>query len=174
MSTAEQTGVWVDIDSISPDPRNANTHPDKNLRAIEASLREHGQVEPLVVHNGIVIAGNGRLEVMHRLGYDRVWINRVDHMTYTQARRYAIEANRSAELAVWDMDVLESELSGLIEDGVNLADIGFDDSDVDGIMGNFDIPDDDEEQPRLDQREPIECPGCKTSFDPSTFEIVDG
>jgi ParB-like chromosome segregation protein Spo0J len=39
----------VRLDAIHPDPANARQHPERNLEAIENSLRRFGRVEPLVV-----------------------------------------------------------------------------------------------------------------------------
>src|SRR5262249_52481740 len=59
------------IDSLHLDPANARLHPETNLDAITASLRRFGQAEPLVVQAGTgrVIAGNGRLIAMKKLGW---------------------------------------------------------------------------------------------------------
>jgi hypothetical protein len=53
----------VPIGDLRPDPRNPRTHDEANLAAIAASLREFGQLKPLVAHREthIVEAGNGVL-----------------------------------------------------------------------------------------------------------------
>lgn len=37
------------LDDLHQDPANAREHDARNLNAIQASLEDHGQVEPLVV-----------------------------------------------------------------------------------------------------------------------------
>lgn len=39
----------VPLSALHADPSNVNTHPEENLAAIAGSLRQFGQVEPLVV-----------------------------------------------------------------------------------------------------------------------------
>jgi len=38
------------LEAILPDPKNARTHDENNLRAIVASLRQFGQRKPIVVN----------------------------------------------------------------------------------------------------------------------------
>jgi len=52
----------VNLDKLQEDPDNARIHSRRLIDVVKASLEEFGQVEPLVVHEGIVIGGNGRLK----------------------------------------------------------------------------------------------------------------
>lgn len=107
----------VPISSLKHDKQNARTHSERNVEAIKASLTEFGQREPLVVHKGTVIAGNGRLTAMIELGWENVTIHRVpDDWTVKQARAYAIASNRTAELAGWNPDILLKSLESLPDD----------------------------------------------------------
>src|SRR4051812_32132094 len=48
--------------SLKPDPRNARTHPRRQLEQIIGSIREFGFTNPIIVDpDGSVIAGHGRL-----------------------------------------------------------------------------------------------------------------
>lgn len=148
----------VRISSLMLDPENARKHSKKNLEAIAGSLRSFGQRRPLVVWEGIVIAGNGTLEAAKSLGWNEIEITRVPpDWTHDQARAYALADNRTSELADWDADVLAEQLVELDAIGYEIGDWGFEpltpptDPDFSPI---------DEEQPRLDQRDPIMCPNC--------------
>ena len=90
----------VDVGTLTIDPANANTHPEKNLRAIMASLEAFGQRVPLVARKDTrtVSAGNGRLEAARALGWDQVACVFVDDDDLT-AMRYAIADNRTGELS---------------------------------------------------------------------------
>lgn len=61
--------LTVPIEFLVPDADNPRRHPERNLDAIMASLAQHGQAVPLVVHaeTSMVVAGNGTLEAMKRL-----------------------------------------------------------------------------------------------------------
>lgn len=101
----------VSIDDVIEDPANARKHGEVNLKSIETSLRLYGQVEPLVVQRSTmkVIGGNGRLKVMRKLGWTEVDIadTEIDNVG---AAALGIVLNRTAELAEWNNDVLDSVL----------------------------------------------------------------
>lgn len=100
----------VPIEDLAPDPDNARRHPDHNLAAIQRSLAEFGQQKPLVVRNGVIIAGNGTYEAAIRLGWTTIQVVRADHLTDAQARAFAIADNKTGESSEWDMRVLAAHL----------------------------------------------------------------
>lgn len=100
----------VPIDSLHEDPANARKHGPENIADIRASLKEFGQVEPLVTHtSGKVIGGNGRLKVMRELGYTEVDVAEVD-VSDMKAAALGIALNRAGERAEWDKDALDKLL----------------------------------------------------------------
>lgn len=116
----------VAITSLTSDPENARQHSRKNLDAIAGSLSTFGQRRPLVVWEGIVIAGNGTLEAAKSIGWDKIQITRVPpDWTHEQARAYALADNRTAELAVWDQEILADQLIELDSVGYEISDWGF-------------------------------------------------
>ena len=64
----------IHVDRLKPDPENPRRHSDRNMKAITASLEEHGLVSPLIVQKSsmMVIGGNARLQALKRLGYSEV------------------------------------------------------------------------------------------------------
>lgn len=137
----------VDISSLSFDPANARKHPEKNLAAIEGSLRKFGQRKPIVTRNNVVIAGNGTLAAAKKLGWQTIQIVRADDLSATDAAGFALADNRTAEIAEWDMDILGSTLHALREDNFDLTEIGFDVSDLDNILGAETPPPDEDDKP---------------------------
>lgn len=117
----------VSIDTLNFDKNNARKHGDFNLKTIENSLKRFGQVEPLVVQikDNTVIGGNGRLEVMKKLGYNEVDVVFVD-LNDTEATALSLVLNRSSELAEWDKDILGQQLISLEDLEFDLESIGFD------------------------------------------------
>ena len=158
----------VPVGSLIPDPSNARKHSDKNLDAIKGSLAKFGQQKPIVVdRNNVVIAGNGTLEAAKALGWETISINRSE-LEGTDATAFAIADNRSSELAEWDDDVLGKTLHGLREVDFDLGGIGFDLSDLDGMIEStpdFD-PGTENDQGRIDEKQInwITCPHCDTEF----------
>lgn len=116
----------VSIDTLSLDPYNARTHSERNLSAIAASLKEFGQRKPIVVHQNVVIAGNGTLEAALTLGWKEIAVTRTpSDWTLEQARAFALADNRTAELAEWDTSILSDQLVALDEIGFDIEALGF-------------------------------------------------
>lgn len=119
--------------NLHEDAKNARQHLPRNLKAIKASLKKWGQVEPLIIQkkNNKIIGGNGRFNVMKELNWTEVKIIRVD-IDDTQAHLLGVALNRTAELAVWDeprlADILEAAQSDDFEA------LGFSDDEVRALL----------------------------------------
>jgi hypothetical protein len=114
------------ISSLELDPNNARKHSKDNLDAICNSLSKFGQRKPVVVHNGVVIAGNGTVTAARTLGWSEIVITEVPSFWDADtAKAFAIADNRTAELAEWDKEVLASQLLELENSDWDLTDIGF-------------------------------------------------
>lgn len=120
-------GMLVPVDSLTLDPKNARMHGERNLAAIEHSLKEFGQQKPISIvrGTGLVLAGNGTLEAARRLGWTHVAAVAFDQDDPRAQRGYKLADNRTAELAAWDLETLSGDLRAIMEDGVDLAAIGW-------------------------------------------------
>lgn len=155
------------IEGLIPDPANARKHNEKNLKSIVYSLSEFGQQKPIVIlTDGTVIAGNGTIQAMIRLGWKKVAA--VTFEDREKAVAYAIADNRSAELAEWDNVTLFDNLQG-IEGSVDLTGLGFDASDLELLdkinaeAASF-SPAAADKGDRLDLRKKTVCPRCGHEF----------
>lgn len=150
----------VDIETLIPDPNNANTHDDKNLAAIRGSIKKFDVVEPLIVRrqNNIVIGGNGRLTVLKELGHKTVPVHYVD-FDDQKAKALAIALNQTASLSSFDMEILGGQLQELYEGDFDIGEIGFDVSDI-GSNEEHDEP----KERRVKKPKSIECPNCESIF----------
>lgn len=117
----------VKIADLTPDPNNARTHDDTNLKAIQGSLTQFGQRKPIVIsQENVVVAGNGTVEAAKRLGWTEIEAVRVPaDWDAEQIKAFALADNRTAELASWDTEVLNKQLQELAEAGVEVAEFGF-------------------------------------------------
>ena len=132
----------VKLTELVEDVGNPRRHDERDLAATEASLKAHGQVDPLVVQKGTMrlIAGHGRKEAMRRLGWKQAEIVEVE-CDDTEFRALSIRLNRTGELAGWNADVLEAALSELAEAGWgNLPDFGFDEAALDALAAGMEQP----------------------------------
>ncbi len=124
-----QSDRSVELDMLTPDPRNARKHSDRNLAQIEQALREVGAARSVVVDEaGVILAGNATVHAAMQAGLTRVRVVEADgtelvavrrtNLTPQQKRRLALFDNRTAELAEWDTEVLAS-----LADEMDLSDL---------------------------------------------------
>lgn len=143
MPTSELNLSTVSLADLRADPANPRTHDARNLAAIAASLREHGQVEPLLVQKStmMVIGGNGRAEAMRSLGWKQARVALLD-VSDNEARKLSIALNRTGELAGWDEAVLARHLSDLSElDGAfDIDALGFSSAEMDALVAAYVTP----------------------------------
>ena len=142
----------VALDKLKLDGRNARKHSKRNLATIAGSLGAFGQVENLVVQAGTmkVIGGNGRVEAMRAAGDTHAHVLLLD-VDDKKAAKLGLALNRTAELAGWEKGNLADIIGELQADGIDVADIGFEASELADIIGADDIDvqdgDDDEVTP---------------------------
>ena len=91
----------LQIKDLRPDPNNARQHDEKNLKAIQGSLKEFGQRKPIVINDSfVIVAGNGTVEAAKRLGWTKIECVQVPgDWTAAQTKAFALADNRTAELA---------------------------------------------------------------------------
>ena len=117
----------VKLEEIQLDKNNARTHSEENLEAISASLEKFGQRKPIVVHKGVILAGNGTYEAAKRLLWEEITIAQApEDWDEATAKAYALADNRTAELAEWNTEHLTKQLLELTELGWEIGDLGFD------------------------------------------------
>ena len=148
----------ISITDLSLDPKNARKHSARNLEAIAASLKKFGQRKPIVVHRGVVLAGNGTLEAAKSLGWTEIDVAEVPQdWDNDTAKAYALADNRTAELAEWDESELAKQLLELQDADCDITELGFE---ITKVLDEPNFQPENIEQPRLDQRASIICPQC--------------
>ncbi|HQK35893.1 MAG TPA: ParB/Srx family N-terminal domain-containing protein, partial [Spirochaetales bacterium] len=144
MNTTERLEK-VNIDNLVPYARNARTHSKEQILQLRASLREFGFVNPVIVDKDLnIIAGHGRVLAAKEEGITEVPCVFAEHLTEAQKRAYIIADNRLALNAGWDIEMLSVELSELQGVDFDLSLLGFDDAELNKLLGGIeDIKDDD-------------------------------
>tara|TARA_R110000868_G_scaffold153165_2_gene378541 strand:+ start:172 stop:711 length:540 start_codon:yes stop_codon:yes gene_type:complete len=142
------TKTMRDISSLKFDPANSRKHDERNIKAIMDSLSMHGQRKPIVIYSDLIVAGNGTVEAAKRLGWSEIWVNNDSFESIEHAKAYAVQDNRTAELAAWDDEQLGDTLTELKDKGWELDTIGFNDFELQKIMNGEtfipDLPDEDD------------------------------
>lgn len=120
--------VYLSPDELTPYENNTRKHNPDDVDQIKASIQADGFNDPIGIwgEQNIIVEGHGRQIAAKELGLDKVPCIRLDHLTETQRRDYAIRHNRTAELSAWDFVKLEEELARLEIDGVDLSGLKFD------------------------------------------------
>ena len=137
--------IYRPVDSLTPDPRNARTHPRRQLDQITASIREFGFTNPILIDpDGKVIAGHGRLLAAKQIGMDDVPTITLAGLSDAQKRALRLADNKIALNAGWDTDLLKLELSDLatLEVDFDLSLTGFSTGEIDVILEGAADPDD--------------------------------
>jgi len=116
------------IADLTPDPENARQHDEKNLKAIQGSLKEFGQRKPIVITEAnVIVAGNGTVLAAKNLGWETIEAVQVPaDWSKDQVKAFALADNRTAELATWSPEVLAAQLIELESAGFEIAEFGFD------------------------------------------------
>jgi len=143
---------------LRPRARNPRTHTANQIKQIQASIKEFGFINPILIDatDGI-IAGHGRVEAAKLVGMRDVPTVRVDHLTPAQIRAYVIADNKLAENAGWDRELLTLELQELsVELNFDVTVTGFETAEIDVIIGELteDTSDDADELPEIDRSAP--------------------
>ena len=134
--------------ALAPDVANVRVHPEKNKRAVTASLRQFGPGRSIVVDGKNVIrAGNQTVESAREAGIDEVLVVepapnqlvavRRSDWTPTQATAYGIGDNHLTDLSGFGPD-LHEVLRGLEGEGFDLDSIGFDLDELANLDGSPD------------------------------------
>jgi ParB-like chromosome segregation protein Spo0J len=168
--------IVEDLKALATDIGRLSNLPDNprkgNVDAVANSLATFGQRKPVIARkvDGVVIAGNHTLQAARQLGWTEIAVVWVEDDEIT-AKAYALADNRTADLGTYDDQLLADMILAVQqEDEQLLAMSGWDDQAVQDLLyivqageqapdvPNFQPTDD--EQPRLDQREPTMCPQC--------------
>ncbi len=94
----DPTGVATSLALLTPDPRNARRHNERNLAQIEAALREAGAARSNVVDEaGTVLAGNASVQAALHAGLTRVRVVETNGSELVIVRRWEDLTRQHAE-----------------------------------------------------------------------------
>jgi DNA modification methylase len=117
-------------------PRKVRKHPERQLVALEAAIREFGFIVPLLVSEGHeIIAGDARLIAAKRAGLPELPVIRTSHLTAAQVKAFRIADNRLPELASWDEEALTIELEEILAiDEISVDLLGWTTAELDVLL----------------------------------------
>lgn len=127
--------------SLKPHPKNSRKHNKEQIQAIAESIKRYGFNRVVVIRNGYILSGHGTVEAAKLLKMNVVPCVNLDHLNDDEARAYIIADNRTAELSLWDKEILKEELQAL--DGL----IDFDVMQLGALCGDLDFGEFESEDP---------------------------
>lgn len=137
------TVVTMPVTRLTPDPRNARTHPKRQIAQIVQSIRAFGFTNPILTDDhGNLIAGHGRLRAAKELGLTEVPVIPLEGLSEAQKKALRLADNKIALNAGWDLEILKLELAELsvpdLEFDLSLT--GFTSGEIDVILADSEDP----------------------------------
>lgn len=151
----------VDIMKVIPNPKNPNTHGERQIEILSQVIKAQGWRKPITVskRSGFVVAGHGRLQAALLLKTDKVPVDYQDYATEAEEYADLVADNRIAELSEIDNEMLNSILEDIKEyEDFNFELTGYTDCDIDSILENVDGLDFEEDTEAVEDDYEVELP----------------
>ncbi len=133
--TALKVEQWP-IDRLIEYVRNPRKN-DSVVDQMAAAIREFGFRVPICAKSdGTIVDGHLRLKAARKLGLTEVPVALADELTDAQVKAFRLLANRSANWAEWDNDLLKLEFVDLGELGFDLSLTGFGELELTALMAD--------------------------------------
>ena len=111
----------IDLIPYDKNPRKN----DEAVKYVKASIEQFGFKVPIVIDaDGVIVAGHTRLKAAKELGMEEVPCIVADDLNEEQIKAFRLVDNKTAEMADWDIELLNTELLDL-EANFDMADFGF-------------------------------------------------
>jgi len=154
------------------DLRPFDRNPRKNDAAVEAvakSLGQFGPVAPIIVDGDFrICAGHTRYKAATQQGLATFPVLVAPHLVGDDFKAYNIADNQTASIAEWDTPELAGLIRELQETDYDFSVLGFNAEEFNEIMRSIEdpnfMPGTEEDQSRLDGKDPIVCPKCGYEF----------
>jgi DNA modification methylase len=144
-STHQLAVIYRPVGALKPDPRNARTHPKRQIEQLVRSIREFGFTNPLLIDEaGVLIAGHGRLRAAKEVGLVEVPTIALVGLSDVQKKALRLADNKIALNAGWDLEILKLELEdiGTVDVEFDLTVTGFSSGEIDVVLKAANDPDD--------------------------------
>lgn len=116
------------IEEITPYENNPRIN-DAAVDAVANSIRDFGFKNPVIIDkDGVIVCGHTRLKAAKKLGLKTVPCIMADDLTEDQVKAFRLADNKTAELAEWNINLLDMELTE-IDDSIDMELYGFYDED---------------------------------------------
>lgn len=115
--------IYKNIGDLVPYKNNPRIN-DEAFKFVARSIKEFGFKNPIIIDDkNIIVAGHTRLKAAKHLGIETVPCVIADDLTQDQINAFRLADNKTAEMAEWDLELLNSELE--LIDGIDMTGFGF-------------------------------------------------
>src|SRR6266403_2842695 len=124
------------LTDLIPDPRNARTHPKRQIDQLRASIEAFGFTNPILADpEGHIIAGHGRLQAARAMGLAELPVITLSGLSETRKRALRNADNKMELNAGRDLEILQLELGelGSIDVDIDRVSIGEHDEPASGL-----------------------------------------
>lgn len=151
----------VELGELIPNPRNPNTHPEKQIALLAEVLKFQGWRQPIVVSNrsGFIVKGHGRLMAARVAGFTQAPVDFQDYENDAQEWADMISDNRLAELSEFDSVSLKNLIEELDTGENNLELTGYSEGDIERLISEIHQGESEESEPKE-----ITCPECGNTW----------
>ena len=119
--------VYRPLSEIHPYARNPRNN-EAAVKAVAASIQAFGFLVPIILdteENREIVAGDTRYKAAQMLHLSEVPTVLADDLTEDQIKAYRLADNRVAEIAIWDLPLLDEAMEE-IGDAFDMGEFGFD------------------------------------------------
>ena len=121
---------YLKLDELKPYENNPRNN-ESAVQYVANSIREFGFKVPIVIDKDkVIVAGHTRFKAAKQLGLEEAPCIIADDLSPEQIKAFRLADNKTAEMALWDDDLLKSELEGMLDD-FDMSDFGFFDEELD-------------------------------------------
>lgn len=114
----------IDIKDLKPYEKNPRKNDDA-VKYVAESIKQFGFKVPIVIDkDNVIVAGHTRYKACKKLGIEQVPCVIADDLTDEQIKAFRIADNKVSEYAEWDYELLDEELSDIID--IDMSDFAFD------------------------------------------------
>lgn len=128
--------IEVGVGDLKPYEHNPRNNDDA-VAAVAKSIEEFGFKVPIIIDkDNCIVCGHTRMKAAMVLGLEKVPCIIADDLSEEQIKAFRLADNKVSELATWDMEALEKELSELDEMDLDfdMSDFGFEPSEIGGVL----------------------------------------
>lgn len=136
--------ILCDPVTLTPNPRNPNTHDDRQIEILAKVINHTGFRAPIVIsrRSEFVVKGHGRLLASLKLGLDLVPVDVQDYASEAEEHADMIADNRIAELSVINDETLVDLVRELEEDiDFDATLTGFDQKEIEKLLAELEDED---------------------------------